>query len=260
MDTVFFVFSKLFGTALKLETWLLVIAVLTFWAGLRSWARVAKVASATLVLAILGIGLLPLGDVLMRPLEADFPIKKALGQVDGIIVLGGGEDVPATTRSGQPQIDEGGDRYIAASALAHRYPAARLLFTGGSGRLRDGAGNEVSEAAVAEQIFLAQGIAPERMLLERQSRNTAENARLSHLLAGPKDGEQWVLVTSAFHMSRAVSSFRAAGWQGIIPFPVDFRTRGWSDALGWNFQRNLGLLNTALREWIGRAVYSMTGR
>ena len=93
MDTVFFVFSKLFGTALKLETWLLVIAVLTFWASLRSWARVAKVASATLVLAILGIGLLPLGDVLMRPLEADFPIKKALGQVDGIIVLGGGEDV-----------------------------------------------------------------------------------------------------------------------------------------------------------------------
>ena len=131
MDTVFFVFSKLFGTALKLETWLLVIAVLTFWASLRSWARVAKVASATLVLAILGIGLLPLGDVLMRPLEADFPIKKALGQVDGIIVLGGGEDVPATTRSGQPQIDEGGDRYIAASALVHRYPAARLLFTGG---------------------------------------------------------------------------------------------------------------------------------
>lgn len=260
MDTLFFIISKLLGTALKVETWLLLLSFLTFWASLRSWLRVSRIASATLVLAILGIGFLPLGDLLMRPLEAGFPIRDVLAKVDGIIVLGGGEDVPASTMSGQPQLGEGGDRYIAALALAHAYPDARLLFAGGSGRLRDMNGAEVSEAAVAEQIFRGQGIAPERMLFESRSRNTTENARLSHAIAGPKDGEQWVLITSAFHMPRALSSFTAAGWREIVPFPVDFRTRDWHDGFGWNFQRNLGLTNTALREWVGRAVYSMTGR
>ncbi len=260
MDAFFFAISKLLGTALKLETWLLVLAFLTFWASLRSWLRVLKCASATLVLAILGIGLLPLGDILMRPLETEFPIRNVLAKVDGIIMLGGGEDVPASIQSGQPQLGEGGDRYIAALALAQAYPDARLLFAGGSGRLRDMSGAEISEAVIAEQIFRGQGISPERMLFENRSRNTTENARLSYALAGPKEGEQWILITSAFHMPRALSSFTAAGWQAIVPFPVDFRTQDWHDALGWNFERNLGLTNTALREWAGRAVYSMTGR
>lgn len=236
------------------------MALVTFWANLGPRLRVAKFASATLVLAILGIGLFPLGDALMRPLEAEFPTIKILGKIGGVIVLGGGEDVPASNQSGQPQLGEGGDRYLAALALAQAYPEARLLFTGGSGRLRDMIGSEVTEASIAKRIFQAQGISPERMLFEHRSRNTTENARLSHALAAPENGEQWVLVTSAFHMKRAISSFMAAGWQEIVPFPVDFRTRQWSDGLGWNFQRNLGLTNTALREWAGRAVYSMTGR
>nr|WP_309502616.1 YdcF family protein [uncultured Roseovarius sp.] len=260
MDTVFFALSKLLGAALKLETWLLVLALVALWANLRSWLRVARFASAALVLAILGIGLFPLGDVLMRPLEAEFSVKKDLAKVDGIVVLGGGEDVPASRQSGQPQLGEGGDRYVAAMALAQAHPEARLLFAGGSGRLRDMNGTEISEAAIAERIFRAYGIETARMLFESRSRNTTENARFSHALAGPKDGEQWVLITSAFHMPRAVRSFSTAGWQEIVPFPVDFRTRAWPDGFGWNFQRNLGLSNTALREWVGRAVYSMTGR
>ncbi len=260
MDTVFFLASKLFGAALKLETWLLAMALVVFWASLRHNLRVARIFSTALCLTILGIGVLPLGDVLLRPIETVFPIDRDLRAVDGIIVLGGAEDVPASRQAGQPQLGESGDRYIAALTLAHRHPTARLLFAGGSGRLRDVAGLVVSEAAIAEQIFRAQGIARERMLFESRSRNTAENARLSHALANPGADERWVLITSAFHMPRAVDSFAAAGWQNIAPFPVDFRTRAWSEGLGWNFQRNLGLMNTALRERVGRVVYAMTGR
>ena len=236
------------------------MSVITFWACLRARLRVAKGASAALVLAILGIGLLPLGDLLMRPLEAGFPIQTLPAQVDGIIILGGGEDVAASMQSGQPQLGEGGDRYIAALELAQKHPKARLLFAGGSGRLRDINGQDASEAAIAEQIFRTQGISPGRLLFESQSRNTAENARLSRELAPPADDAEWVLVTSAFHMKRAMRSFTTAGWQNVAAFPVDFRTRNWRDGLGWNFQRNLALTNTALREWVGRVVYSMTER
>ncbi|MGC9418240.1 MAG: YdcF family protein [Rhodovulum sp.] len=260
MDTVFFIASKLVGAALKVETWLLVLALIAFWASLRDWFRAVRIASAALVLAIFGIGFLPLGDVLLRPVETVFPVNGTPGAIDGIIVLGGGEDVPASRQSGQPQLGEGGDRYIAALALARRHPEARVLFAGGSGRLRDVAGAEISEAAIAERIFRAQGIAPERLLFESRSRNTAENARLGHALAAPEADERWVLVTSAFHMPRAMRSFATAGWVGIVPFPVDYRTRAWSDGVGWNFGRNLALMNTALREWVGRAAYAVTGR
>ena len=260
MDTIFFLVSKLLGTALKLETWLLVLALLAFWASLRGRLRAVRSAAAALALAILGIGVIPLGDVLLYPLETQVPIPEDPVAVDGIIVLGGGEDVAASRRFGLPQLGEGADRYVAALALARANPQARLLFAGGSGRLRDAAGADLTEAVIAERIFRAQGISPERMLFEDRSRNTAENARLSRALAAPRDGERWALITSAFHMPRALKSFAAAGWAGIVPVPVDFRSRGWRDGLGWDFERNLALTNLALREWTGRLVYAVTGR
>jgi uncharacterized SAM-binding protein YcdF (DUF218 family) len=261
MDTVFFVISKLAGAALMLETWLVLAALMTVWATRTGRLRLARRSSAGLVLALLVIGLIPLGDLLLRPIERNHPVIAPPDGIDGIIVLGGGEDVAASVASGQAQLGEGGDRYMAALALARAAPEARILFAGGSGRLRDiGSGGFVSEAAIAERIFAAQGITGERLLIESRSRNTAENARLARALAQPEAGARWVLVTSAFHMPRALASFEAAGWTGLIPYPVDHRTRDWRDALGWNFGRNLGLLNTAIREWVGRAVYAITNR
>ncbi len=73
--------------------------------------------------------------------------------------------------------------------------------------------------------FEALGIAHDRITAEEQSRNTIENAVFSRLLAHPKPGERWLLVTSAFHMPRAIAAFRAAGF-AVEAYPVDWRTRG----------------------------------
>ena len=260
MDTAFFIAAKLVGVALEVETWLVLLALLAAWAAWRERIRLVKGVSGLLAVMIVVIGVFPLGDVLLRPIEGAIPATEALGAIDGIIVLGGGEDVQATAASGQPQLSEGGDRYMAGTALARRYPEARLLFAGGSGRLRDVTGAPVSEADIAETIFLNQGIAPDRLLFESRSRNTAENARFARALANPEPEERWVLVTSAFHMPRALRSFEAAGWRQIIPYPVDYRTRPWADGLGWNFGRNLRMINAGIREWVGRAAYAVAGR
>lgn len=259
-DTVFFIGSKLAGVLLKLETWLLILAFVSYAAARRSRPGLAAGASGALALSILVIGLLPLGDIALRPIEASIPMHDETGRIDGIILLGGGEDVPASRAWGQPQTGQGGDRYLAAIALAQQHPEARLLFAGGSGRLRDVGGAEMSEAEIAAGIFAEHGISDARLLFERRSRNTSENARLSRALADPDPGETWVLVTSAFHMPRALESFLEAGWDGILTHPVDYRTRAWGDGLGWSFGRNLELLNTALKEWVGRAAYVATGR
>lgn len=260
METVFFLAAKIVGLALKIETWLALLAGLAFWGSVRHHRRLASRASATLLGLILAIGVMPVGDWLLRPIEQSVAQPGALSEIDGIIVLGGGEDVAASSAAGQAQTGEGGDRYLAGIALAGQHPQARLMFAGGSGRLRDLSGAFVSEAAIAKEIFAAHGIAGEQVLLESRSRNTAENARYALELAEPDADETWVLVTSAFHMPRALRSFRAAGWENLVPYPVDYRTRNWRDGLGWAFARNLGLLNTALKEWVGRAVYAATGR
>jgi uncharacterized SAM-binding protein YcdF (DUF218 family) len=206
------------------------------------------------------LSVLPLGDLLLQPIERRYPANPSLDVVDGIIVLGGGEDARASADWGQVQLKEGAERFTAAMELARRFPEAQLLFTGGSGALRDVAGAATSEASIAERFFLAQGIAPERLLLEGQSRNTAENARLSLTLADPAPDETWVLVTSAFHMPRAMRSFDAAGWDGLVAWPVDYRTSGFGDRIGWDLTQNLSVLNTAIREHVGMLAYRFTGR
>ena len=260
MDTIFFVASKLVGALLRPDTWIVLALAIIVLAVFYNRRRMTLwVGSITLVLLV-ALAIFPLGDLILQPIERTYPAEPSLGQVDGIIVLGGGEDARASAYWGQMQLNEGGERYTAALALARRFPQARVLFTGGSGALRDLAGNQASEAEMAERFFREQGIAQERLLLEGQSRNTAENARLSRELAAPAPDETWVLVTSAFHMPRALRSFEAAGWTGLVPWPVDYRTSAFADGMGWNLIRNLQVLNTAIREQVGQIAYRISGR
>src|SRR5690606_25620968 len=93
------------------------------------------------------------------------------------------------------------------------------------------------------------------------SRDTYENAIYSKQLAEPKPGETWLLVTSAFHMPRAVGTFRAAGFP-VVPWPVDYRTAG-TEGFGLAEDNVLDSLdNTAVgvREWIALFAYRLTGR
>jgi uncharacterized SAM-binding protein YcdF (DUF218 family) len=259
LDTLFFIVAKVVGALLLAETWLLILAVLAAWSVSRARFVAARRFIVLLVAMILCLGTLPIGDLLLRPLEYE-QVEIGSDPIDGVIVLGGGEDVGASVASGLPQLGDGADRYITALMLAGRPEAPVILFAGGGGRLRDIAGAEVSEAEIARRIFLGQGISPDRLILEDRSRNTAENAARAAELVSPETGERWALVTSAFHMQRALRSFEAAGWADLIPQPTDYRARLWSDGLGWSFARNLQVLNTAVREWVGRAAYAMTGR
>ncbi len=260
MDTLFFVVSKILGVLVRAETWIIFAACLGMIGALLDRRRLAVAASTFTFLAILSVTVLPLGDLLLAPIERRYPADPPIGQADGIIILGGGEDIDASAYWGQAQLDEKADRFVAAMALARRFPQTRVLFTGGSGALRDFAGTTGSQAAIAQRLFLDQGLDPARLLLEGASRNTAENARLSFALARPQQDDTWILITSSAHMSRALRSFKAAGWPALIPYPVDFRSASFSSGIGWDLPRNLRVLNVALKELAGSLVYELTGR
>lgn len=258
MDTLLFVLAKIAGLVIRPDLWLALGMGLTVLALARGRLAVARGLGSATLAAILVIGLLPLGDLMLAPLESRHPVAPDLPRIDGIVVLGGAEDAERSAFHGQVQLNEGAERLTEGLRLARAHPDARLVFTGGSGAFRDALGGGLSGAEVAGQFWADQGFT--NALLEGTSRNTAENARATLAMVTPAEGEIWVLVTSAFHMPRALQSFRAAGWTDIRPWPVDYRTRPLRRGLGWNLDGNLMRMRTALNEIVGLIGWRLAGR
>lgn len=241
------------------------IAVIAIAAGV--WRMRRSSARAGLGLAVGGLafllcaGLLPLGQLLILPLEERFAhaVQPAVGRiVAGIIILGGGEDGRVSAGRGGLALTKAGERITEGLRLALRFPQAKLVFTGGVGSLWPG--QQDATGPVADFLSEA-GVARSRILLEGRSRNTYENAAFTRELVTPKPGEHWLLVTSAYHMPRAMGAFRKAGFL-VIPVPVDFRTRDGTDAIRpfESIPDGLERVDTAAKEWIGLAAYWLTGR
>jgi uncharacterized SAM-binding protein YcdF (DUF218 family) len=257
---LFFVLSKTLGV-MALPTNLLIGLGLV--GALLSATRFAsagrKIMTASIVLLAV-CAFSPLGNLLLYSLESRFPPwDAARGAPDGIVVLGGPIDPDLSIAHHTPVIRSAADRIVAAAALARRYPNARIVFSGGSADLF---ANDAREADYAGEIFADLGIARERLIMERRSRNTYENAVFSKEIASPKQGERWLLVTSAYHMPRAVGLFRKAGFP-VEPYPVDWRVGGdAADILAFSdiAVDGLGRTDVALREWMGLVAYRLAGR
>jgi uncharacterized SAM-binding protein YcdF (DUF218 family) len=220
----------------------------------------ARLAWAGLAYYVLG-GLSPVGNALILPLEQRFAAVEASRpgeRIDGIIILGGFEDGWVSAVRGGLAVNEAAERLTEGLRLALRHPEARVVFTGGVGSLwsqGEDAGRDVA------QFLRDAGVAEGRIVLEGRSRNTHENARFTAALVRPQPHERWLLVTSAYHMPRAVGLYRKAGFV-VTAFPVDYRTRGAED-LSRLFERiPAGLMRTdlAVNEWLGLVVYRLLGR
>jgi uncharacterized SAM-binding protein YcdF (DUF218 family) len=216
---LFFLASKTFGALLVPSTLIIAIGAIGL---ILTWGRFQSVGRKLLVFsvaALLVCGYLPIGKLLIVPLETRFsPWRAENGEPAGIIVLGGGVDPVLSVARGTRIIDSSGARIVVAAALARRYPRTRLVYAGGNSDLLQ---QQAKEADVAAAIFESLGIG-QRLQIEKQSRNTEENVRFSKLLADPKPSETWLLVTSAFNMPRSIGIFRKAGFL-VQPYPVDAR-------------------------------------
>jgi len=256
---MFYPLSKIFWLVAEPVGLLLVLALVGVGLGLTRFARAGKV---VMVGAILGLALClltPFSALLMRPLEARFPMPVAdMPAPIGIIVLGGAISAPRTESNDQVVLGWDANRLTAGVELARRYPRARLVFTGGNETSWHG---EPTEAAAAHRIWHGLGVPEQQMLFESKSRNTWENAVFTRDLLEPKSGETWLLVTSAWHMPRSVGIFRRVGFS-VIPYPVAPHTLGGS--LDWWPQTNvfdrLFMLDMSVKEWIGLLAYRLTGK
>ena len=222
------------------------------------WRRAGIFLISLATLAFLAIAILPVSSWLYIPLENRFSRPERLPEsIDGIVLLGGATVPGLTAARGQPALNRSAERVTTFVALARRYPEARLVFTGGSGSLTPGS---LRQADVVRELLAMLGLDVSRVTFERDSRNTAENARYSRELVKPQSGETWLLITSANHMPRAVGCFRRVGWN-VTPYPVDYQTSGATGFRpGFNFGGRLNSLNRATHEWIGLIAYRLLDR
>ena len=253
---IFYQLSKIFWFIVSPDNFLIfLIFISALLVAFRSkWGLRLLCVSLTIMLIVM---FFPVADVILRPLEKRFPVVKILpADIEGVIVLGGSERGDLGKEWGSAQFNQAAERMMAIPYLAKRYPEAKIVFTGGSGSLLHP--QDVALSAT-QQWFEQQGVA-DRVLWEKKSRNTFENAVLSEaLLEGVPKGK-WLLVTSAFHMPRSMGIFRLRGWQ-VTAYPVDFNSKTANglrfDPKYWMHIRDLSF---TVKEWIGLFVYHYTGK
>jgi len=272
-DNLFFTSSKILTLLFSPDNLIVLLAVLGWLALVLGRLGLARRLLSVVTLALLVLGFLPLGSWLLTPLENRFPANLALpAEASGIIVLGGAIDPVLSESWQQTELDNAAERIVAAAYLAGIYPGAQLLYTGGSGQLGQ---NQWREADYAPFLFRQLGLETSAMLFESESRNTWQNAvnsqallgsaeapdsgNMTGLASGPVSGN-WILVTSAYHMPRAVGVFCRRNWP-VYPYPVDHRsTRNVNWGVRFALAENLQRLKTALREWAGLVAYRLSGR
>ena len=211
--------------------------------------------TATLLLWVFSLGLVD--QFLWRMLEYPWKRRSVLDvrQADAIVVLSGARH-PAPGVSRVSEWDDP-DRFLAGINLYRAGKAPRLMFTGGTSPFFPSQPPE-------GQLYLKEarqfGIPAYAMASTPPVLNTAEEAVAIRRLL-PMHQSRVLLVTSAFHMRRSQRLFERQGLK-VLPFPVDFQSRGrwagpfWRDPTQW-FPSADALENSsrALRELLARLVY-----
>ena len=258
MDTLFFYTSKLIWLFFSPDSLLLSLIIFSLILLYIGKTRLAKITLATTSLLFILVALFPIGEWLLYPLESRFQTNPTLPEkIDGIIVLSGAENPELSSIWKQVELNAAAERDLTFLRLAKTYPNSKLIFTGGSGSLTK---QEFKGADIAEKLFNQLDFNTSKIIFERESRNTYENIIYSKNIIKPNKNENWILITTGWHMPRSIGISCKAGWP-VIPFPVDHQTK--KDDLfrvEFNLAKNLETLKTGIKEWMGLFAYYLSGK
>jgi uncharacterized SAM-binding protein YcdF (DUF218 family) len=219
----------------------------------RGKKRAAWILSAADALAIYILSTCAFSNMLVVPLENRYAPLTAKADAIAVVVLGGGFNDASPEHGNAGDLTPASEkRAIYGLELANRY-SLPLIFTGGKGFSSK---KEGSEAEAAGRLWLSLGVDRNRITLETESKDTKGNASKVAALIGKGP---FILVTSAFHMPRAMSAFEKAGIS-VIAAPTDYQGKRspilWSDLMPDSAQLSLSRL--ALHEYLGMIYYNLT--
>lgn len=252
-----FIAAKLSGLFLQPLGAAILLLTVALFLGWRRFYRTAFFISAVVLGALWAMSMPITANTMAERLERHFPPQSIseIHTADAIVILGGGLSVAGLSR-GVADLGDAGDRVLFAARLYWAGAAPVVIATGGAASDR-----WVSEAEAMRFLLGLWGVPENVVLTEPLSRTTRENAvRVSELLAA-EDLHSVILVTSSFHMSRALASFRAVGTEAV-PAATDgrsIRNPAWT-LLDWLPDvRALELTSAIVWEWLGIHYYRWRG-
>ncbi len=251
--------SKLLSFAWEPLAWLAFFVALSTLLLLLKRERARVWGVRLLVASLLSFGVLSwngLPEHLIANMEQQAQAPSDLSTYHGMIVLGGAIASPRIRANALPPLACSGERIIEPIALMNQYPHLKLLFTGGDARLTS---DPAPESDDARQYFERFGVDMSRVAFESNSRNTYENAVRSRDVPGIDPAKSWLLVTSAWHMPRALASFQHAGWN-VTPYPVDYYAAADVSLDKFSLSEGVNSWRLLLREKLGMLVYWALGR
>lgn len=198
--------------------------------------------------------------VLTQPIVTHLQIKdqsvseKQILEHRAMIVLGGGltrfNDAYYPSIVSYSRINQAYQVYKTAKSYGIEY----TIFVSGGNT----AGLDDSEANVYKTELIKLGVPAHQVILEDHSLNTFENARNMAFIASEYPFKEYLLITSGFHMKRALMYFNNFHIS-VVPVPSDF-VKAQVSLIPRAY--NLALLEFAIHEYIGIArlsVYNALG-
>jgi uncharacterized SAM-binding protein YcdF (DUF218 family) len=251
---VFYILSKVLDWLLSPLSWALLLLV---------WAMLARARPArSLVLTALAAAILVafssefVAHRLQWAAERDVRSTYRPDVVyDAVVVLGGMVDVVVSRNSGEVELDEHADRIVRAWDLLRDGRARNVVLSAGNAAIQAG---QPTEAELLARLLVRWGVAADRIVVEPRSRNTHENAVESAKIAAARGWKTLLVVTSAYHMPRALGCFRALGLEPDT-LAVDRRAAREYDWLWLPRADALDRSVVTLRELAGRIVYRAAG-
>ncbi|MGB0524612.1 MAG: YdcF family protein [Flammeovirgaceae bacterium] len=159
-------------------------------------------------------------------------------------------------------IDKGSGRFLHAAELYHKGLVKTLLVTGGHQQIKK---KMINEAVLIKKVLLQAGVPDSVIILEKQAKNTHENAKLSaELLRAQFPNQRYLVITSAFHMRRSLACFRSKKVQlAVDGFSTDFYTTDPDKVSSFMSYlpnaRAFDTFNVLAKEVMGYVVYKLVG-
>ena len=200
----------------------------------------------------------PLPEFLLKTIEDPYVYnERVLLELEGLVILGGGTGSGKVAKDRNDYtLGEGSERILKGLEFLKQKPEGTIIFTGFSGKIfHEG----LSEAEIVEQLIKALNTDSTNILFENRSRNTFENAVFCGELIDGLKIKKWGIVTSAFHMKRAIATFEKQNPEIVFEaIPVDFQT---ANSIYWgpgNMQGSINLWRIYIHETVGYWVYKLT--
>ncbi len=222
------------------------------------YKKIQVVMSGLLALFVFATCFSSIPDYILSQLELQYPRTVIDSKPAGIIVLGGGFDSEISTIRKNFELSSAGDRIVAGLELMKKFPDTPLIYSGGSATIGRTIEPEANSAKKMVEALFGNDLP---VIYESKARNTWENAVLVSKLANnisPKG--KWLLVTSAFHMPRAMGCFRKVKLD-VVAWSADYRSE-YQGGFWLTFKSGTQVIKSqiAIKEIIGLIAYRLLGR